>query len=129
MIKVYVDASCNQNAVGVGFVVYKDNQQFLHHKRIERQVDNHHAEFIAMITALEYIIATYDKDELIFIYSDSKVVVTAIERNSAKNEWQQQYVARMNALLERLSNYYVQWYSDKDNKMADTLAKRALQAT
>lgn len=127
MIKVYVDAACQVHRIGIGFVVYKGSKQYLHQQAIDIAVDNHQAEFLAMITVLEHIIDTYDKDELIFIYTDSQVVVTAIERQSAKGQWQQPYVAQINALMLQLSQCYVQWYSDKDNKMADTLAKRALQ--
>lgn len=127
MIKVYVDASINleKELVGIGFIIYQNKKQYPVRIVKNGYVNNHEAEYIAVIEALNYLIQHNLQQETIFLYSDSKVVVTAIQRKRAKKEWQQKYIAQLLPLLEQFQLLFVEWYSDKENKSAHQLAVSA----
>lgn len=126
MIKLYVDAASNGNAVGIGFVVYKDKAQYPISIKKEEKCDNHQAEFLAIIEALKWLQTKAWLDTLV-IYSDSKVVVQALQRKSAKGEWQQVYLKAILPLLEVYPLVLVEWFNQSENHLPDQLAKRALR--
>lgn len=129
MIKVYIDASKNINStkIGIGCVIYQNKEQQQLQFVENKNVDNHEAEYIALITVLKYLISEKLNKQTIFLYTDSKVVVTAVNRKSAKGEWQQKYISELVPLLEQFELLFVDWYSDKENKLAHQLAIRACQ--
>ncbi|QTU82623.1 reverse transcriptase-like protein [Carnobacteriaceae bacterium zg-C25] len=126
MIRVYVDAAFSNGNAGVGVVIYDGEKQNVQSFYIQNVKDNHHAEFQAMLLALDYIIDNALHRNTIQLFSDSLVVVKAIERLSAKNEWQHAYVEQLKERLSQFSLYFVNWFSQKDNQFVDKVAKRAL---
>ncbi|NEW62112.1 reverse transcriptase-like protein [Granulicatella sp. zg-ZJ] len=128
MIKMYIDAACSipPQRIGIGIVIYKDKQQQQLSIPLNKALNNHEAEYEAIYQGLCYLIEKELHHDIVLIYSDSKVVVTALNRKSAKNSWQQPYLDKILPLLNQLHHYYIEWFSDKENKMPDILAKRAL---
>lgn len=126
MIKVYVDAAYAKHlAAGACVIYYNGTQQYITFE-IEHATNNHDAEFYAMIETLNYCIQHYDTKHTFVFYSDSQVVVKAMERLSAKNDWQQQFVEKLKIALQLFDQYFVQWYSDKANGMPNQLAQQKL---
>ncbi|MBF0780685.1 MULTISPECIES: RNase H family protein [unclassified Granulicatella] len=126
MIKLYVDAASNGKAIGIGYVLYKDKEQFPVSKGKKSRLNNHQAEFYAVCVALMDIKEQNLHEETLCLYSDSKVVVQALNRKSAKGEWQHPYLEQILPLLELYRLYFVEWFHQKDNQLPDQLAKRAL---
>lgn len=130
MIKVYVDAAVSkrQSKIGIGCVIYQNKTQQMLSLTKTVQVNNHEAEFIALIEILNELIAKKLTQETIFLYTDSQVVVQAINRKSAKGEWQQQYIKQLLPLIDQFNLLFVEWYSDKENQLAHQLAIQSIQS-
>lgn len=126
MIKVYVDAAFSNGNVGIGVVLYDGDKQHVYSQYITHVKDNHHAEFQAMIVALDYLIQSDLHHNTIQLFTDSMIVAKAIDRNSVKNEWQKPYLKALQQRLEQFTLYFVEWFSDKSNAFPDKVAKRAL---
>lgn len=126
MIKVYVDAAFSNGNVGVGIVLYYDGKQQVYSHYMTDVLDNHHAEFQAMIIALDYLIENGLHHDTIQFFTDSIIVAKAIDRKSVKNDWQKSYLEAMLERLNQFSLYFVEWFNDKDNAFPDKVAKRAL---
>lgn len=126
MIKVYVDAAFSNGNVGIGVVLYYDGKQDVYSRYLMNVKDNHHAEFQAMIIALDYLIDNALHHHTIQLFTDSIIVAKAIERQSVKSDWQRPYLEQLLSRLNQLSLYFVQWFNDKTNAFPDKVAKRTL---
>lgn len=126
MIKVYVDAAFANGNAGVGVVIYYDGKQEVYSRFLMNIEDNHHAEFQAIIIALDYLMDKFLHHNTIQLFTDSIIVVKAIERKSVKNDWQKPYLEKLLSRLNQFSLYFVEWFNDKDNAFPDKVAKRAL---
>ncbi|SFH59930.1 ribonuclease HI family protein [Pisciglobus halotolerans] len=129
MLKLYTDASTKHNPgpSGVGLLLVG---QDLHRQiaiPLQKEYSNHEAEFIAVIKGLEYIIAENLIDSLLYIYSDSKIVVSAIQKNYVKNKSFQPLLQEIRQLLVYFPFYLVEWIPEAQNKGADHLARQALR--
>lgn len=126
MIKVYVDAAFANGNAGVGVVLYYDGKQQIYSRYITNVIDNHHAEFQAMIIALDYLIDNGLHHHTIQLFTDSIIVAKAVERQSVKNDWQKPYLEELLIRLNLFALYFVEWFNDKMNAFPDKVAKRAL---
>lgn len=86
--------------------------------------DNHQAEFVALILALEYLIATKKTLETIAIQSDSKGLIDAIDKNYSKNY--SESLQEITKRLQQFNMYYTKLLADKENKAAHNLAVNIL---
>lgn len=127
MIKIYVDSATDNKTshIGVGGVIHKQGEQHLFACVVEEALTNHQAEFEAVYQVLKYVIQQEWESETIVLYSDSQVVVKALERQSSKHEWQQQYIDKIMPLIKQCALILFEWYNDRQNKAADLLAKKA----
>lgn len=128
MLRMYTDASTKNNPgpSGAGIVLIADG---LHEQLAIPLIDelsNHEAEFEALKTGLTYLSEHYYTDQSLLIFSDSKIVVTAIERNYVKNQVFQAYLTSINQLLRLFPSFMIQWIPESQNKEADHLARQAL---
>lgn len=128
MIKAYIDASTkgNPGPSGGGILLLKDqNQQQLHFPL--PVLTNHQAEFAVLERLLEQLLQEEQVTETIMVYSDSKVLVSTIDKNHTNNPDFQDYLIRIQSLLSQFPLLILQWIPEKQNKGADHLARQGLQ--
>ncbi|MDR1568487.1 MAG: ribonuclease HI family protein [Streptococcaceae bacterium] len=126
MLKVYIDAAVNEVRSAGGLLVVEAGKQV--QKQLELQsLDNHEAEFEMLIYALKWLLAEQKQTENIFIYTDSKAVVLAIDKNYSKNPRLLPYLDQFNQLTTQFHLLLIEWIPEAKNKGADTLAKKKLR--
>lgn len=133
MIRIKTDAAVNEKnkSAGIGIVIVNDDlyKQLAIPFPYEQNLNNHTLEFQAVIQALEWLLENDLTQEMVFIETDSKVVVQVVEKEQTKNE---AYLSLLNEILtlrEKFSIVTIQWIPEKENKGADNLAKQALKKT
>lgn len=128
MIKVYVDAATkgNPGPSGGGFVLLTEKKQVQKSFPLQN-LTNHQAEFAALSYLLDYLHEQKQTHTTIIIYTDSKVVSQAIEKNYSKNP---DFIPYLQEIKEKISHFtllIIQWIPESKNKGADNLAKQGLQ--
>lgn len=130
MIKIYTDASTHpkhKKSVGC-FIIKNEKDTIIETFQLEAS-DNHIAEFQTMIKALEYCLEHHLKSKLIFIYSDSNIVVTSFNKKYVKNKDFSLLLEHLLILAQDFDNLSIEWIPESQNKMADHYAKQALAKT
>ena len=128
MLRMYTDASTKNNPgpSGAGIVLIADG---LHEQLaipLKGELSNHEAEFEALMTGLMYLSEHNYTNQSLLIFSDSKIVVTAIEHKYVKNKVFQAYLTSINQLLRLFPSFMIQWIPEYQNKEADHLARQGL---
>lgn len=128
MIKAYIDASTkgNPGPSGGGILLLKDQTQQQLHFPLP-VLTNHQAEFAVLERLLEQLLQEEQVTETIMVYSDSKVLVSTIDKNHTNNPDFQDYLIRIQSLLSHFPLLILQWIPEKQNKGADHLARQGLQ--
>lgn len=128
MVKIYTDAAFDPNKKMATIVTlyHQSNQRFQFSEFVPHIEDNHQAEFKAMILCLEKLIQQQLQDQLCQIYSDSKIVISSIEKEYVKDERYQPYLNKILSLKENFSLIFFNWIPEKQNLAADQLAKSVL---
>ena len=129
MIRVRTDAAVNGNPgkVGIGIEILYQKQQFLFKENADQLMDNHQAELWAIYRAL---IILQEKDwhhEVVFLNSDSKFAMMAIEKNYTKQVAYQEILKKVQEERKKIPQLFLEWIPEKDNRGADQLARQALQ--
>ncbi|MDB7101427.1 MULTISPECIES: ribonuclease HI family protein [Enterococcus] len=130
MLKVYIDASTkgNPGPSGGGILILADQQQ----EQLSIPLSfgsNHQAEFEVFLKTLEILKNRQMTEEIILCYSDSKVLVSTIDKNYTNNKDFLPYLEKIQSLLKDFSMLILQWVPESKNKGADNLARQALQKT
>lgn len=130
MLKVYIDASTkgNPGPSGGGILIIADQQQ----EQLSIPLSfgsNHQAEFEVFLKTLEILKNRQMTEEIILCYSDSKVLVSTIDKNYTNNKDFLPYLEKIQSLLKDFSMLILQWVPESKNKGADNLARQALQKT
>lgn len=130
MLKVYIDASTkgNPGPSGGGILIVADQQQ----EQLSIPLSfgsNHQAEFEVFLKTLEILKNRQMTEEIILCYSDSKVLVSTIDKNHTNNKDFLPYLEKIQSLLKDFSMLILQWVPESKNKGADNLARQALQKT
>ena len=127
MLKVYIDASTKGHPGPSGggiLIVYQGKQEQL---SIPLSIGtNHQAEFEVFLKTLEFLKKNDLQNETIFCFSDSKTLVSTVDKNATKNELFLPYLQRILELLSEFSLLILQWLPENKNKGADNLARQAL---
>lgn len=129
MLRMYTDASTKSNPgpSGVGVIVIGDGIHIQLSLPIEEEeLSNHQAEFEAVLSGLNYLLDNQLTKQELIIYSDSKIVVSAIERNYVKSSFFDLYLTVINERLQFFPSYSIQWIPESQNKEADHFARQAL---
>lgn len=128
MVKIYTDAAFDPNKKMAAIVTlyHHSNERFQFSEFIPQIEDNHQAEFKAMILCLEKLIQQQQQEQLCQIYSDSKIVISSIEKEYVKDERYQPYLNKILSLKENFSLIFFNWIPEKQNLAADQLAKSVL---
>ena len=131
MIRVKTDAAVNGNPgkVGIGIEILYQKQQFLFKENSEILMDNHQAELWAIYRALMILKEKEWHQEMIFLNSDSKFAVMAIEKNYTKQIAYQDILKKVQEERKKFPQLFLEWIPEKENRGADQLARQALQQT
>lgn len=128
MVKIYTDAAFdpNRKMAAIATLYHQSNQRFQFSEFVSHIEDNHQAEFKAMILCLEKLIQQQLQYQLCQIYSDSKIVISSIEKKYVKDERYQPYLNKILSLKENFPLIFFNWIPEKQNLAADQLAKSVL---
>ena len=129
MIRVRTDAAVNGNPgkVGIGIEILHQKQQFLIKENSDQLMDNHQAELWAIYRALLILQEKEWHHEVIFLNSDSKFAMMAIEKNYTKQVAYQEILKKVQGELQFFPQLFLEWIPEKENRGADQLARQALQ--
>ena len=129
MIRVRTDAAVNGNPgkVGIGIEILYKKQQFLFKESSDQLMDNHQAEFWAIYRALIILQEKEWHHDVIFLNSDSKFAMMAIEKNYTKQVAYQEILKKVQGELQFFPQLFLEWIPEKENRGADQLARQALQ--
>ena len=129
MIRVKTDAAVNGNPgkVGIGIEILYKKQQFLFKENSELLMDNHQAELWAIYRALIILQEKEWYQEMIFLNSDSKFAMMAIEKNYTKQIAYQDILKKVQEERKNFPQLFLEWIPEKENRGADQLARQALQ--
>lgn len=126
MLEVFVDAatagSPKVSAVGV-FI--KGEGHLIKWSEYVGEMDNHTAEFTALIKGLE--LARELSSDFLSIKSDSKVVADAFEKRFVKNPAYKPLLERALQLADQFDFCFIKWIPDSQNRAADALAREKLR--
>ena len=127
LIEVYTDGATrgNPGPSGLGIAIKENKQLHTYHFFIDN-ISNHEAEFMAVIKALEICKKNFP-GEIISFRTDSKVVVDIVEKNHTKNKAFLPYLEKIQQLIAEFPLFFIKWIPDRENYLADRLAKEALR--
>ena len=129
MTRIFTDAAVkgNPGPVGIGIVIIRNNEQTQLSFPLDQQLDNHQAEFQAVILGMKWLIKNNWTDQLTFCYSDSQIVAQSIQKEYAKDIYFQKSIHEILDLMKHFPYFSVEWLPESENKGADNLARQALQ--
>lgn len=127
MLEVFIDAatagSPKVSAVGV-FI--RGEGHLIKRSEFIGEMDNHVAEFTALVKGLE--LAADLTTDMVSIKSDSKVVVDAFDKEYAKNPKYKALLDEALTLSKSFSYCFIKWIPNSQNRAAHDLAGTALRA-
>lgn len=126
MLEIYVDAASagNPGPSAIGIFIKGEGHQVKIGEYIGLS-NNHAAEFIALIRGLQE--AKKLGSSIISVRSDSKIVVSAVEKAYVKNEEYKPLLEEALSLANNFELFFIKWIPDSQNKAADALARQAIQ--
>lgn len=126
MLEVYIDAASagNPGPSGIGVYIKGEGHQIKLSEYIG-ETNNHIAEFQALVRGLEEAIKL--GSNLVSMRSDSKIVVSSVEKAYVKNDEFKPFLERALQLIEEIDLFFIKWIPDNQNKAADALAREAIQ--
>lgn len=129
MIRLYTDAAVkgNPGPAGAGVLILTKNGQNQLTFPLKDNWNNHHAEFQAVILGFQALIERGLTDEMIFCYTDSRIVAQSIDKEYVKDKNAKPYLNTILKLIEQFQIVTVTWIPEAKNKGADNLARQALQ--
>lgn len=129
MIKMYTDASTKNNPgpSGAGIVIMTEKRYEQLSFPLENEMSNHEAEFEALLKGLNYLIEHQLTNETLMMYTDSKLLASAIKKNYVKKEIFNDYLTLIQERLKHFPLFFIHWIPESQNKGADHLARQALQ--
>ena len=128
MIKLFVDGAAigRQGYAAIGILIVEDGVQEQIGLPLEDRMDNHRAEFEALLYGLRHLKAKNKQGQLVFCYTDSKLVAESIRKKYTKKAEHKLLLEEALRELPAFTNFYLEWIPEKENKGADNLAKKAL---
>lgn len=128
MVKIYTDAAFEptKKMAAIVTLYHQVNERFQFTEFVPQVADNHQAEFKAMVLCLESLMQQQMQEQLCQIYSDSKIVISSIEKQYVKDERYQPYLNKILSLMENFPLIFFNWIPEKQNLAADQLAKSVL---
>ncbi|TKH02754.1 reverse transcriptase-like protein [Peribacillus simplex] len=125
MIEVYIDGASAGNPGPSGAGVFINNNGVVErHSFPLGNMENHEAEYHALIKALEICVA--NKYQIVSFRTDSQAINQAIEKRFAKNKYAI-LLEQALKLSDELELFFMKWIPNVENKSADELARRAIR--
>ena len=127
MIKIYTDAAYRMSTGegGLGLIIEGPSRLSLKFYVLGVK-DNHQVEFMALELALKRLFDDKISDDILTIYSDSKILVDSIEKKFVKDPDYKYHLENILDFFKDYSHVFVNWIPDRSNKGADHLARQAL---
>ncbi|MFO1444690.1 reverse transcriptase-like protein [Bacillus sp. Bva_UNVM-123] len=126
MIEVYIDGASAGNPGPSGAGIFIKNNGHVERFSIPLgEMENHQAEYWALIKALE--ICLEKKYQIVSFRTDSQAVNRAIEKEFVKNKTYEPLLERILSLSRQFDLFFIKWIPSSENKVADELAKTAIQ--
>lgn len=125
MIEVYTDGASagNPGPSGAGIFI-KNNGRVERHSIPLGTMENHEAEYHALIKALEICI---EKDyKTVSFRTDSQLINRAVEKEFVKNKRYAPLLEKALELSRQLDLFFMKWIPSLENKSADELARKAI---
>ncbi|MEY8370549.1 ribonuclease HI family protein [Aerococcaceae bacterium 50-4] len=128
MLKVAIDGSVDGQfgPAGIGMVLVHDGQQKQLKFPLEGEMDNHEAEFQALLLLLKQLEDLNLQNEWILCQTDSKIVFDAVNKRFHKRD---PYKSLLEQILQKLNHFpmfTLKWVPDQANRGADNLARQAM---
>jgi len=125
MLEIYIDGASagNPGPSGIGIFIKGEGHLIKISEHIGES-DNNRAEFQACIRALEEALKL--ESQFVSLRSDSKIVVSSIEKRYVKNEQFKPLLEQILHLADQFDMFFVKWIPDKENRAADALAREAV---
>ncbi|MTD29748.1 ribonuclease HI family protein [Planomicrobium sp. YIM 101495] len=126
MIELFVDAatagSPKVSAIGV---FLKGEDHHIQTSEYVGEMDNHEAEFTALVKGLQ--LAADLSSGMLSIKSDSKVVTDAFDKGFTKNPVFKPLLEEALKLADTFDYCFIKWIPDSQNRAADALARTELR--
>lgn len=127
MIELFTDGASagNPGVSGIGIFIRGEG----HLKQLSEPIaptNNHIAEFSALVRGLQEVQQL--GASFVAAKSDAKIVVDAINKNYVKNPDYKPFLQQAMTIIATFDVFYIDWIPDSQNKAADSLARRAIQA-
>lgn len=128
MIRLFIDGGSNpkKQRSSIGILVIDNGKQTQIGQKLPDYVDNHQAEYLALVRSLEWLLEEGQTEQLILCHSDSKMLVDAVNKHYTSNDKYKSLLEELLSLLQHFSNFHLKWISEKENRGAHELAKQAL---
>jgi ribonuclease HI len=128
MLRIAIDGSVDGQfgAAGVGIVIINNGQQSQIKHVLQGQMDNHEAEFRALIHLLTVLEEESLENEMIICQTDSKIVYDAVHKRHHKREPYKSLLLEILKHLDNFSMFTLNWVPDRENRGADNLARQAM---
>ncbi|MBU8879014.1 reverse transcriptase-like protein [Bacillus sp. FJAT-29790] len=126
MFEVYIDGASagNPGPSGAGIFI-KGNGHVERFSIPLGEMENHKAEYYALIHALEICIEKGYK--VVSFRTDSQAVNRAVEKEFAKNKTYAPLLEQALTLSKQLDLFFMKWIPSSENKTADELARAAIR--
>lgn len=126
LAEVYVDGASagDPGLSGAGIYIKKDGENVRHSIPLG-SMSNHEAEYISLIKALE--ICLEQGFTAVSVRTDSQLVEQAVLKRYVKKEKYQLLLQEVLKLADQFSLFFIKWIPEKQNKVADDLARKAIR--
>ncbi|MCM3719626.1 reverse transcriptase-like protein [Fictibacillus phosphorivorans] len=127
MIEVYIDGASagDPGLSGAGvYVKIGDGTTQSYHFPLG-MMSNHEAEFLALIRGLELCVE--NNWRIVSFRTDSQAVESAVEKRYAKDKRYTVLLEQALTFADQLDLFFIKWIPSKQNKVADELARKAIQ--
>ncbi|CAH0347403.1 reverse transcriptase-like protein [Bacillus sp. CECT 9360] len=126
MIEVYTDGASAGNPGPSGAGIFIKNSGSVERFSIPLgMMENHEAEYHAVIKGLEYCL---EKGyTTVSFRTDSQLISQAFEKEFVKNKRYSPLLEKALELSSQLDLFFMKWIPSSENKSADELARRAIR--
>ena len=125
MIELYTDGASagNPGKSGIGVYIKGEGHLIKISESIE-PTNNHTAEFLALLRGVKEV--TKISKGFVSVRSDSQAVVTAVEKESVKNEAHKLILSEILAIASSFDYFFIKWIPSAENNIADALAREGI---
>ena len=125
MLEVYIDGASAGNPGHSGAGIFMKEDGIVERYSIPLGImDNHEAEYWALIKALE--ICNKKRVQTVSFRSDSQAICAAMEKEFAKNKKYAPLLEQALHLSKEIPLFFIKWIPSTQNKRADELARKAI---